>query len=99
MKTSIFDNPRAEAQTAFAQGQNLDQRTRKRMMRRCSVHGVRSISFEKACVVAIKYVLGRFTEYGSELHKLTLAWLRLGEKRWQKIITTARILLYELGVM
>ncbi len=76
-----------EIKTAFAHGEILKPKQRKEAARLFK-HGM---SMKKACLIAIKYAIGRFSEYGSMLHFLTLAWVKLGEKKWQKIIQITRM--------
>ena len=47
------------------------------------------ISIKKAFIVAIKHGLGLINKSKAELHRLTVAWLRLGEEKWQLIVATA----------
>ena len=78
---------KADAVTAFARGENLTKRERNIILTRH--FGDSLISPGMAILIAIKYSRGRIPEWEKNLHKLTVAWLCLGEKAWQKIVSTA----------
>ncbi|MEO8637466.1 MAG: hypothetical protein ABI430_01015 [Candidatus Taylorbacteria bacterium] len=78
---------KADATSAFARGDMLSKTMRKGVVMKVFVN---RISLAKACLIAFKYGLGLISEEKANLQRLTLAWLRLGEKKWRRIAQEAQ---------
>lgn len=75
-----------DAAIAFARGDTLPKAERKRVSVECYRT---SMSLKKACVIAIKYGLGQISNNEKRnSRKLVCAWLRLGQRIWQRLTTT-----------
>ena len=74
---------------AFARGEHIPKRQRRQLVMK-HFKAQASISLTRATTIAIKYGLGLLDEAGATLNKLTLAWLRIGEHAWGKIVAKAR---------
>jgi hypothetical protein len=80
---------RRDAIAAFARGDVLSKEERKKVMTDHFKSRDR-MSLKKAFVIALKYGIGLISEEKVKLYALTSAWIRLGEEKWQTIVTTAQ---------
>ncbi|MCX6751967.1 MAG: hypothetical protein NTZ87_00485 [Candidatus Nomurabacteria bacterium] len=85
-KNPLTITSQADAIMAFAHGDKLTKAERRSVIARY-FPGQAKITLNGACKIAVEYSFDLVHEYGEDLARLTLAWLRLGEKVWSKIVT------------
>jgi acetaldehyde dehydrogenase (acetylating) len=95
MQERIRELGRKSAVRAFARGHKLPKATRKRILEH--FEDAPKMSLRAAIIVNIQYAAGMLPELKENLAILTRAWLRLGEKLWQKIFSAARGIKWEVA--